>query len=92
MKFTTVLLIALGQDEVTARMSNGKRPVFHPIPDKPTDEEVVAQDLIQRAHAEHTVGSPIVQAPTTAEYQCIFQDDQNEWCIKSTSPVLKAGW
>lgn len=48
--------------------------------------------MVNTAHAEHKVESPIVEAPTGASYECIFQDDQNEWCFDTTTPILKAGW
>ena len=90
---TSVLLLAILMVISIVQAKNGtKRPVFHPIGDRPTDAEIVRQSLINTAHAEHKVDSPIVEAPKDAQYECIFQDDQNEWCFVTTSPILKVGW
>jgi len=44
-----------------------------------------ASPLVESGHA------PIVAAGT-CQAQCLFQDDDNEWCFKTTSPVLTTGW
>ena len=58
---TSVLLLAsiLIMSIVEAKKGM-KRPVFHPFGDRATDAETVRQALVNTAHAEHKVDSPVV--------------------------------
>lgn len=47
---------------------------------------------------ERKVRAPIVEAAAASASvevnpeNCLFNDDQNFWCISTTSPMLVAGW
>jgi len=43
------------------------------------------------ALVESSHGHPTVQAGR-CQTQCLFQDDQNEWCFSTTAPMLTTGW
>lgn len=34
----------------------------------------------------------MVQSHGTYQQYCIFDDDQNNWCLASTGDMLKVGW
>lgn len=45
--------------------------------------------LVEADH--HEDSHPVVGAGS-CKAQCLFQDDQNEWCFSTTAPMLKTGW
>lgn len=49
-------------------------------------------DRIEKTHAKLVRGpiSPVDAASSSPV--CLFQDDDNNWCISTTAPMLKAGW
>jgi len=57
-------------------------------------ERKVREPLVQKCSHSYTVGAsnePVVGAGS-CQAQCLFQDDQNEWCFATTSPMLTTGW
>ena len=44
-------------------------------------------NIVEAGHED----SPVVGAGA-CKTQCLFQDDQNEWCFSTTAPMLSAGW
>lgn len=47
---------------------------------------------IEKSHAKLVRGpiSPVGLANSTPI--CLFQDDDNQWCLQTIAPMLKAGW
>ena len=56
-------------------------------------ERKVRSPLVQKcSHAvQGSKNEPVVGAGS-CQAQCLFQDDQNEWCFATTSPMLTTGW
>lgn len=47
--------------------------------------------ITENSH-ERKVRSPMVQAHGTYNQYCVFDDDQNNWCLISTGDMLTVGW
>lgn len=80
MKFKTTLSLAV-LALMNTDAASGKQRVMAPhVPE------------VQSTHTRK-VRSPIVQGYSNTCYrECIFEDDNNRWCLTTTSPMLKAGW
>ena len=63
--------------------AKNRRPVYKSISVKPFDTSVMEEREVNDRHYNNVKGEhhPLVKAPKSANYQCIFQDDQNEWCV-----------
>ena len=57
------------------------------------DYPIISSDelLIENSH-ERRVRSPLVQSHGTPNSFCVFDDDQNNWCLISNGDMMKVGW
>ena len=51
----------------------------------------VEEKQIVKVH-ERKARHPHVEANMVCGNQCLFKDDNNEWCFETTSPMLVTGW
>ena len=58
-------------------------------------ERKVREPLVHECSMKHqqvaSSREPTVGAGSCSS-QCLFQDDQNEWCFSTTAPMLTTGW
>jgi hypothetical protein len=50
-----------------------------------------SEPIIENSH-ERKVRSPMVQSHGTYNQYCVFDDDQNNWCLISTGSMMTVGW
>ena len=47
--------------------------------------------VVHKTHDRKSRHGPIVDSSQCSS-TCLFQDDNNEWCLEGTSNMIKAGW
>lgn len=59
----------------------------------PSVEAKVRPSLTPKTPIVNAEASPKVEASSAScQSNCLFKDDNNEWCFSTTPPILTAGW